>query len=629
MPAKTLEQVVMMVDDAEEATQDAREASEKDRDYYDGKQWTEDEAAELAKRGQPQSVFNRVAPKIDFILGMEAQTRTDPKAFPRTPMEDGGAEAVTDVVRYIMDANGWDNERSDCGEDFFIEGTCAVTVHAEPHRVKKEMRVVINRIPWDRLFWDPRSRFPDFRDATYYGTVMWMDLDDVLSNPKWAHASEVIEQSVNDAGNSIDDTYDDRPKFGVWSDHQGKRHRVKIVQMWYKAGFEWYVCTFTEAGFLEKPQVSPYLDEDLESVPGLIIQSCKVDRNNDRYGLVRPLISPQEEINKRRSKSLHLLNMRQVIADTSAVQDRDLARRELAKPDGWVEVRPETRFEIAPTGDMTTGHFQLLAEAKAEIDAIGANSALTGKDPREHSGRAIQARQQGGAIELARLFDRFRSFQLRVYRAAWMRARQYWSDEKTLRVTDSEKHIKYVGINQPVTKYEMLQHRGQQLPPLESMPEEDQIELTQVVGTRNNLAEADVDIIMDEGPDAITLQAEQFDQLTSLLGSLGGALPPPSIMLMLRLIVEASGLRSKKQIVEMLETGGVSPEEQQKAQAEQEQAKQIQMANIQLDLEAKRADIQKTMSSAFKDVAQGKASLQDATTAAASAALKQLGFDRS
>lgn len=625
MPQKLeLEQLVQWFDDSESATMTARELSERDRDFYDGKQWTEAEAAELSKRGQPQTVFNRIAPKIDFILGMEAQTRTSPKALPRTPVEESGANVATDVIRYICDVNDWDQERSDCGEDLFIEGTCGIDVRIEEDTINGGQKVKLERIPWDRLFWDPHSRFSDFRDAKYYGTITWMDVED--AETLWPHAKDIIEQSVSQSGYSLDDTYDDRPKLGVWSDKQSGRPRVKVCQVWYHNGGEWYWATYTKAGFFEKPEVSPYIDESLKTVPGLILQSSKVDRDNNRYGVVRMLISPQEEINKRRSKGIHHLTMRQVIAEAGAVQDRDVARAELAKADGYIEVRPDARFEIAQNADMSSGHFQMLAEAKAEIDSIGANSALTGKDPRQHSGRAIQARQQGGAIELARIFDRFRHWQRRVYESVWLRARQFWTEEKVIRVTDDERNLKYLGLNRPITALEMMEHRGAPLPPPEQMTPELQQQLQQVVSTGNQLATLDVDIKIDESPDFLTLQEEQFDMLTKLMSAIGGALPQPAMMLMLKLIIEASGLRAKKKMVEMLETGGATPEQQQEAAQQQEFEKQLMMQNASLDLQKKQADIQKTASSALKDRADAEASLHEVNIEAANTQLKALGL---
>ena len=96
--------------------------------------------------------------------------------------------------------------------------------------------------------------------------------------------------------------------------------------------------------------------------------------------MVRGLISLQDEINKRRSKALHLLSVHQVIAEQGAVKDVDKARREVARPDGYVEVMPGMQFEIEPGGDLAHGPVQLLPHATTEMQLTGPNAAMCGTD---------------------------------------------------------------------------------------------------------------------------------------------------------------------------------------------------------------------------------------------------------
>jgi hypothetical protein len=67
-----------------------------------------------------------------------------------------------------------------------------------------------------------------------------------------------------------------------------------------------------------------------------------------------------------------------------------------------------------------------------------------------------------------------------------------------------------------------------------------------VVETRNNIAEIDVDILIEEAPDTVTMQQEQFDSLANLLSA---SAPPP----MLKALVELSLLRNKKRSLDALE----------------------------------------------------------------------------
>ena len=72
-----------------------------------------------------------------------------------------------------------------------------------------------------------------------------------------------------------------------------------------------------------------------------------------------------------------------IAPEDGAVADQDKARREVAKPDGFVSVNPGMRFEIQEGGELAQGQFKLLEHATAEMQASGPNAAMSGTDPRE------------------------------------------------------------------------------------------------------------------------------------------------------------------------------------------------------------------------------------------------------
>src|SRR5678816_502046 len=51
------------------------------RRYYHGSHWTKDQIAILKKRKQPVMTFNRIARKIDGVVGTIERLRQDPKAY--------------------------------------------------------------------------------------------------------------------------------------------------------------------------------------------------------------------------------------------------------------------------------------------------------------------------------------------------------------------------------------------------------------------------------------------------------------------------------------------------------------------------------------------------------------------
>ena len=238
---------------------------------------------------------------------------------------------------------------------------------------------------------------------------------------------------------------------------------MRVVQCHWSEKDTWWQATFTKNGILAAPRRSKFKDRKGKSCCGLLLQSAYINRENQRYGMVRGIIRLQDEINKRRSKALHLLSVRQVVAEQGAVQDVDKARREVARPDGYVEVIPGLKFEIEQSADLAAGQFQLLQHATAEMQLSGPNAALSGTDPRELSGRAILAQQAGGQAQNEPLADALRYWSRRLYESCWMAAREYWSGGKWVRITDELNGTTWVGINRPIRVMDKLAAMPEQM----------------------------------------------------------------------------------------------------------------------------------------------------------------------
>lgn len=581
-----LTDLIRKFEEAEEASQEARAEAERARDYYDGRQLTSDEIKALKKRKQPIVIENLIQPKIDYLCGLERQTRTDPKAYPRTAQHEDDATAATDALRYVADDQNFDVKRSAVFQNMLIEGVGAVEVIA--HRVKEGIDPKVVIVPWDRLFFDPHSSQHDFSDALYLGFVTWMDAQE--AKERWEGKEAIIDATVSKASSSITETYDDKPKWTHWAD--SKRQRVRIVTIYCKKGEIWYRSVFTQAGELEEYSPSPWLDDEGRPECGLIVQSAYVDRDNDRYGPVRNWISLQDEVNKRRSKFLHLSNSRQLRISNNAGKDAEAWRRELARPDGVV-VAEQGEVEIIGTGDMAAGHFNLLAEAKQAIQLTGPNATMQGKSGQDQSGRAILALQQGGMTEMAPLLDNLRHFNIRVFRAIWNRIRQFWTAERWVRVTDDEKNVRFVGLN--VTQGHMAMMKISDALKAGEIDQQTAAQYAQQVQMdpamqqpANTVAEMDVDIQIDEVAETPSLQIEQFEQLAKL----APMAPPQYLPTMFELMIEASNLRNKDKLREITK---------KMSQPQQDPAQEMQQ---QMFMAAEQAKIEKTQSETAENMAQ-------------------------
>jgi len=565
---------------AEDASRDARKKAERDRDYYDNKQLTDEEVQALRGRGQPPIVINRIKRKIDYLTGLEKQQRTDPKAYPRTPQHEDAAEAATDALRFVAENCELDSKRALTWKSALIEGVGAVQIGVK-QQPSGETEVTCELVGFDRLFLDPHSSMADASDAKYLGMVIWQDVDDVVSQ----YGEEVRgELEALMGSEETGSTYDDKPKHRLWTD--SKRKRVRVVQTWYEVpGQGWYFCEHVGSLKLAGGP-SPYMGEHGQPEHPFVVLTAYIDRDNNRYGVVREMIDPQDEVNKRRSKALHLLTMRQVRADKGAVSDPSEARAQLARPDGYIETNPGLSFEVLNTNDLAAGQTSLLQEAKNEIDLMGPNPALSGKADGDQSGRAILAQQQGGLIELGDLLDSLRQWDRRVFRKMWRRIRQFWTEQRWVRVTDEEGASQFMGLNVPLTD-----------------------PYGRVVSVHNPVAQMDVDIIIEDAPDVVTLQGEQFEMFMQLMPILVQS-PPQYAQMAVEM---APNIRNKSKILELL---GAGSDPQQQAQAQQQQMQQaaMQAAAAQAEIDNKQADTRKKNADALKSTVQAAAESANAGT---------------
>lgn len=591
-----LSQYVRWFEEAEETSWDARQKSERDRDYVDGKQLTPKQLATLTKRKQPPVVFNVIKDKVGYLQGVEKSQRTDPKAHPRTPNHDQDAEAATDALRYVCEHEDYHTKRSRVFKNIVVEGIGGIKVVVRAKRSRRQLQnttamtspryeVDLKRVRWDRFFYDPHSSEPDFSDASYMGEVVWMDFDEA----KLTYKGHEEDLNVTYNATQVGDTYDDKPKWKLWADKT--RKRIRIVQMYHKRGDEWHFCEFTRGKVL-KSGPSPFLDEDGVPVNPMIMESAYVDRENNRYGEVRQYIDPQDEINKRRSKGLHLLNTNQIIYEKGAGVESRRVREELAKPDGAVELPPgvmrDGAFQIERNSDLSAGQSAFYQDAVAFMDKSGPNAAMLG-DAEGQSGRAIQAQQQGGMMEMGDLLDTLRRFDVRVYRSVWNRVGQFWTEKRWVRVTDNEKNVRFVGFNRPMTVQEQLaelpdEQRAMEMQRMGMMPNDPRLNM--VTRVQNQVAEMDVDIIFDDAPDTVTIQSEQFAEIMKVMPALMQA--PPQYT---RLIIQMSQLRNKEELLKSLE-GAQDPQQAaiQKLQVElQMQREQREQDEITSRAELNRA----------------------------------------
>jgi hypothetical protein len=202
------------------------------------------------------------------------------------------------------------------------------------------------------------------------------------------------------------------------------------------------------------------------------------------------------------------------------------------------------------------------------------------------SGRAILASQQGGMIEMGDLLDNLRHFDKRVYRMIWNRIRQYWTGQKWIRITDDERNVRFAAINKPAT----IQIQHPSLPPGQTIELPDIDPATGQQRIENNLAQAMVDIYIDDVSDVVAPQIEQWQALVELKKvDVNNEIPFKT------LIKAAPNIKNKDQILEEMEQREQAAAQAGQQPSPEQMALQLKQQEMQMQTEAKAQDHQQKL----------------------------------
>jgi len=529
------------------------------RRYFAGSQWTPTQIELLRKRHQPPMTWNRVARKIAGIVGLVERYRTDPKALPRTPKSEAGAEIATQAIRYVCDRNEFKTLDPWCMQQAAIDGIGGVQLILRQGDTG-DPDIGLAWVIGDEYFYDPKSYRADFADVRYHGISKWLDVDAAIE--LFPDKEELLRGLIE--GDSDMTTQADREYRWVIT----ATKRVRLVEHWYAHRGQWAWAFYVSTTLLDQG-LSPFFDERGKRVSSFKMFSAAVDHDGDRYGFVRNLKGPQDMLNMGKSRTLHIANNRRLILEKGAVDNVERARSEWARADGVVEKNPGKDIKPDDTRVELTAFTQFTQDAAQEIDQFAnANvlSALSGQQGIANlSGRAVELLRQPGMAELGPFILAYRAWKVQLYRMIWNAVQRHWTGERWLRVTNSQGLAQFIQLN------------GLGM---------DQFGRPAIV---NAVGAVDVDIVLEEGPDIGSLMQETYD---ALKGYPPGTFPP-------QVLIEMSSLpRSEKDRILQLLTPKPQPPDPM-----QEIVKRLQLESAAAQVAQQGANVRKTHAQAEQSLA--------------------------
>jgi len=592
--------------------------------FYRGDQWDESDVAALDAEGRPALTINTVLPTVNTVLGEQSTRRADVQFKPRRGGDEAVAHTLTKLYMQIADNNKLDWVEQQVFSDGLIldgRGYFDVRIDFSDH-VEGEIRITA-KDPLDILI-DPDAKESDPKTWNEVFETKWMTLDEIeeLYGKKKAEELRFIAENGNGYGrDSIEyeenrygdlDSTDDYLGAGIPGDDEYRNVRaLRVIERQHKRMTRVMCFVDPETGDtrdVPEPwseakakkfakQYSLNLIRKVKRKVRWTVTCDKVVLHDDwspyndftvvpyfayfrrgrPFGMVRNLLSPQEQLNKIASQELHIVNTTAnsgwMVESGSLVGMSSDDLEEHGAETGLVLEynRGSTPPVKIQPNQIPTGLDRISQKAALNIKAIsGINDSMLGTDSAEVSGVAIQAKQNRGAIMIQVPLDNLRKTRQYLAEKILDLVQTFYTERRVIMITNEEDPLK---PREPMVINEMT-------------PE------GQII---NDLTIGEYDVVISTAPARDSFDEVQFAEALNLR-QVGVAIPDDAI-------IEYSHLARKQELAKRIRvlTGQEPPTpEQAEAMAMQQQ---MAMQQLQLEIAKLEAEVRKLQSDAAVNMA--------------------------
>ena len=600
--------------------------------FYRGAQWDAADVATLDDQGRPALTINTILPTVNAVLGEQSTRRADIKFKPRGNGQDQIANVLTQVYMQISDNNKLDWVESQVFQDGIIQdrGWFDVRIDFSDH-IQGEIRITA-KDPLDILI-DPDAKDYDPKNWNEIYETKWMSIDEIEEaygqdkadrlrivadsgstlgkdsmefdhdentygdsddgylgqeyssdpeNARTLRAIRVIERQqyrLKDCQIYVDPVAgDERPIPNNWTEKKKKEFAEKyglIMATKKQRKVRWTVTADVVVLF---DDWSPYNTFTL-------VPYFPYWRRGRPFGMVRNLLSPQEQLNKISSKELHIVNTTAnsgwiVEGGSLSGMTADDLEEHGAETGLVLEFnRGSTPPAKIQPNQIPTGLDRIALKAANNIKAIsGISDAMLGTDSPEVSGVAIQAKQSRGVMQIQVPLDNLQKSRLYLAHKVLQLIQSFYTEERLMQITNEEDPYK---TRVPLKVNEMT-------------PEGVII---------NDLTVGEYDVIVGTAPARDSFDEMQFAEAIALRGA---GVPVPD-----DLIVEYSHLSRKEDIAKRIRVmQGMEPPSEEEMQV-QNFRMQAEMQKIQLEIAKMEAEVANLQSAAQLNVAKAQGTVMD------------------
>ena len=524
--------------------------------YRESEQWTPAEKAALDDRHQPETVNNLVAASVNKLVGNLVDQKVRIGFRGRSGAADEEiANVLSDIFLYIRQSNDLEFEERDMADDGFTCGMGVMDVFVEfDDLYQPEIKVRSGES--ELTFPDPDAKRYDWnQDANYIVTAKWLGEDEAKERyPKAKGAIEALLYNNSPSGEYGGQLAEiDSFRGDVYVDQ--KQKRIRIFETQYKKFVRECIYLTATGDIIQEKAFGPEKKAELEAAgiafeklervrtkicvalwgAGILIDHKVTERkyfskvpyfsyrkrNGAPYSLFTLALSMQDAINKRESKSMHLLNSSKIIGERGVLGDPAKVAEENAKPDGVVILEDgalqNNRVKIENNLELSVGHANMYnAAVQGFYNIIGINPNTFQETGEIRSGKGLKEKFSEANKPIAALYDNLRRSRKILGRVLLDFVQAYYTQQKVFMVTDNP-----------------------------------QAAAREVTVSAEKLAKIKVgiyDVVVDDFEDSATLQQEQYNLFIQYLPQI-----LPLGPFWVKKIIGMSDMREKDQLVKELD----------------------------------------------------------------------------
>ena len=540
---KLLETVEKWFSDSVSWDKDWRDDAKTWYDYYHGRHWTSEEVSKLQERGQAVTTYNHIKPSIDSVIGSERQNRPKVTMAGRTLDDEKLAQAKTQLYNYITYNSKTDDELDRMIRDAFVTGRGWMYTYADT--AYDDIDLMHSFVDYRDMFVDSYSKRDDLGDSRYIHYAVYTD-EDMIKAQFPEFKAEITGRDSGIAG--FESNSDDE----IWY-YEGDRTRPRLVNTWYRDEDNNVHTVIWVKGQVLYHQENPYKMNRFPFVQFTVSR----DLDNKPYGLVKQMVSAQDEVNKRHSKALHYLNAKQVLAEEDAFVDWNDAKKTLAKPDGITKLQDGAlatgKIQVVDNTALAATHIQMMQIAKDNIlYSAGLNPSFVGQASQYESAKKANLSIAQAQNSIVPILNKLRIARYDLAEITMKLVPEFYGEKRIIRII------------QPDGKYAFM--------PLNEVKLMDDNTLAKI----NDMTNDDVDVIIEDAPRGLNEREEQFAQLMQIQGQTSRPIP-------MEVLLRYSSIKDKHQLTEDLKQYYALEAQLQQAQQQMEQmAQQIQQLGGQV-----------------------------------------------